>query len=156
METENLEEAKEIAYFFMDKSCDDFIKISYNKLQCMVYQANKSYFQYDNKLLCEINTITSDKCPTNMDILKEFSTFRDRDYISHNKRTEISNVGLKESIFLEYIWYKYSSMKDEELIQYTLSDKVFANKSGVEITKECLQSEESDNSIKSFMDFLIK
>lgn len=156
MEKETLKQSTQVAYLFLDKACDESTQISYDKLQCMVYQSNKSYLHYEDRLLCDINTITSHECPINMDILRVFSQSKNKEYIPHVKGMGASTVGSMESVFLEYIWYKYSSMKDEELLKHTLNDKVFQKSSGTNITIDDLKSEEQDASIKQFMDFLTK
>jgi hypothetical protein len=91
-----------------------------------------------------------------MDILKKFSLFKGKDHISYVPNTHNISMDLIKSIFLEYIWYKYSPMNDEELLKYTLKDKVFKNSLGIDIYKSNFKDEKKDTDIKIFMDFLIR
>jgi hypothetical protein len=47
-------------------------------------------------------------------------------------------------------------MNDEELLKYTLKDKVFKNSLGIDIYKSNFKDEKKDTDIKIFMDFLIR
>jgi hypothetical protein len=91
-----------------------------------------------------------------MDILTEFSPFKDKDHIPYVPNTHNISMDLIKSIFLEYIWYKYSPMKDEELLKYTLKDKIFKNSLGIDICKSNFKDEKEDTEIRIFMDFLIR
>lgn len=143
---------------FLKKSEDEHIKISYNKLQCMIYQLNKDYYHYTNELFYDINTITSDIVPININILTEFSSSRDEDYISYTSYEENkkASMDLKKTILLGYIWDRYSPMSDKKIVDITFKDIIFENKSGINITEDSFKNEKIDEGAKNYMDFLTK
>ena len=155
---EQLEDTIYIAYILLEKSYAQGIRISYNKLQCMIYQLNKSYYHYKNELFYDIDTITSDAIPINMSILTEFASFRNKDYINYTPSIENleTSIDLTKSIFLDFVCTKYFPISDKKILDYTLRDTIFENKSGINMTKDSFENEVQDKSIKAFMDFMIK
>ncbi len=158
MKENKLESVSDIAYIFLEKSKKESSRISYNKLQCMLYQSNKAYYKYKNELIYNINSMTSEKGPINMAILAEFSDFRTEKHISYTSTEDHKDITIdvEQNILLEYIWHKYSPMSDHQVITYTLEDKIFESTSGVNITEDSLKDGQEDKDAKNLMEFLGK
>ena len=94
----------------------------------------------------------------NINILTEFSSFRDQDYISYNSYEENkeTSMDLKKTILLDYIWNRYSPMSDKKAVSITFRDIIFENKSGINITEDSFKNETKDEGANNYMDFLIK